>query len=439
MTFRFKSITLNIVGAALFALLAFSSVHAQKLSSLDRGRAKSMLNNIKGEIKNNYFDPKFKGVDIDAVFDAANEKLETATSLGQAFGIIAQAVLELDDSHTTFYPPSVNIKVEYGWRMQMIGDKCFVVAVKPKSDAEKKGLKVGDQIVKIEGFAPNRKDLWKINYYYNVINPRGGLNLVVKSPGTDATKELGIASKQVRTKPVASIDEYIREFELSSDRPVENRFVKVGNTFAWHMPTFAQEPGLIDGIMNGRASQAPNLIIDLRGNGGGYVATLETLAGYFVEKDTKIADYKARKPYKPQMAKSKGNGIYRGRLVVLIDSHSGSASELFARFIQIHERGVVMGDRSAGAVMMSRGASMQHGTEQVVLYGMNLTHADVIMTDGNSLEHVGVTPNVRLVPSSLSLSQGHDPVLAEAFRLLGENVTPEQAGKFFPFNWKNEE
>ena len=79
---------------------------------------------------------------------------------------------------------------------------------------------------------------------------------------------------------------------------------------------------------------------------------------------------------------------------------------------------------------------MSMGIERIVAYGMSMTHADVIMTDGKSLEHVGVTPNLVLLPSGLALSQGHDPVLAEAFKLLGENVTAEQAGKFFPFDWK---
>lgn len=396
-----------------------------------------MLKTVKAEIKDKYFDSTFKGVDLDSVFQGANAKLDDATSLGQAFGIIAQAVLALNDSHTTFYPPARNLKVEYGWRMQMIGEKCFVVSVRPKSDAEKQGLKVGDEVLSVEGFKPNRKEMWKINYYYNTISPRAGLNVTVRSPDSTESRELNIASKMVRLKSTTNLEEFIREIELDSDRQTENRFVKVGNTTAWQMPTFAVEPNIVDGIMSGRARQSGNLIIDLRGNGGGYVVTLEALAGYFVDKDTKIADVKGRKEMKPQVAKSKGDGVFRGRLIVLIDSRSGSASEIFARFIQMHQKGVVLGDQSAGAVMMSRASPLSMGAEALVLYGMNMTHADVIMTDGVSLEHIGVTPNVKLLPSGGELGKLHDPVLAEAFKLFGENVTPEQAGKFFPFNWSS--
>lgn len=80
-------------------------------------------------------------------------------------------------------------------------------------------------------------------------------------------------------------------------------------------------------------SKSANLILYLRGNGGGYVVTLERLAGYFVDKDTKIADLKGRKEMKPQMAKSKGRDTFNGKVIVLIDANSGSAAEIFARFL----------------------------------------------------------------------------------------------------------
>ncbi len=419
-------------------LLAVTVTSAQTLDRIDRGRAKDMLNAIKAELKKNYFDPTFRGIDLDARFKLAGEKLDAATSLGQAFGIVAQVVVELNDSHTVFYPPSRSAKVEYGWRMQMFGDKCYVIAVKPKSDAEKQGLKPGDQILSVEGFRPNRKEMWKVNYYYNALSPRLGLKLVVLSPGVNQPRELNIASKVTREKAVLNFADLVREFELSGDDKVEHRFIKLGNTVAWRMPTFSVPPESVDGIMLGRVSQSSNLILDLRGNGGGYVDTLEALAGYFVDKDTKIADLKGRKEMKPQMAKTKGKDVFRGKLIVIIDSNSGSASEIFARFIQLEQRGVVIGEQSAGAVMQSRSVGMELGADSIVPYGMSITNADVIMTDGVSLEHIGVTPQTPMLPTASDLAKSNDPVLAAAFKLFGQDVSPEQAGKYFPFNWKDE-
>jgi C-terminal processing protease CtpA/Prc len=321
--------------------------------------------------------------------------------------------------------------------MQMIGNKCFVTAVKPKSDAEKQGLKTGDEILSIEGFRPNRKEMWKINYYYNALSPRTGLKLKIQSPDVKEPREIDIASKVIQQKAVLNIEDLIRDFELNGRRSVEHRFVKIGNTMVWKMPTFMIDPVSIDGIMQGRVSQSSNLILDLRGNGGGYVVTLEQLAGYFVDKDTKIADLKGRKELKPQMAKSKGQSAYKGKLIVLVDANSGSASEIFARFVQIEQRGIVVGDQSAGAVMQSRGVPMELGADSIVPYGMNMTHADVIMTDGKSLEHTGVTPQLEILLTGADLAAQRDTVLAEALKLLGQTVTPEQAGKLFPYKWED--
>src|SRR5688500_6337189 len=94
-----KIFSLFVVISALFG----SNVYAQTLDRIDRSRAKDMLNAVRNEIKDKYFDPSFRGIDIDARFKAAEQKIETATSVGQTFGIIAQAVLDLNDSHTTFY------------------------------------------------------------------------------------------------------------------------------------------------------------------------------------------------------------------------------------------------------------------------------------------------------------------------------------------------
>lgn len=426
---------------AVILLATTGTAFAQSLDRLQRGQAKDMLNTVKKEIKDKYYDAGFHGIDLDARFKAAEEKLDKATSLGQAFGIIAQAVLELNDSHTTFYPPSRSGRVEYGWRMQMIGDKCFVTAVRPGSDAERKGLKVGDEILSVEGFRPTRKEMWKINYYYNALSPRAGLNLKVISPDEKEPRELNIAAKLTQLKSTLSIADQIRDYDLQSAFTVEHRFVALGNTVVWKMPTFVTEPALIDSIMQGRVGKAANLILDLRGNGGGYVVTLERLAGYFVDKDTKIADLKGRKKMEPQMAKTRSNDVFKGKVIVLIDSNSGSAAEIFARFMQIEQRGVVLGDQSAGAVMQSRFVPMEMSTGETtsILYGMNMTNADVITTDGKSLEHSGVTPQIQMTPNGADLASQRDPVLAAALQLVGQTVTPDQAGKFFPFKWREDQ
>ena len=136
------------------------------------------------------------------------------------------------------------------------------------------------------------------------------------------------------------------------------------------------------------------------------------------------------------VAKKLGGARFEGNLVVLIDSKSASCSEVFARLVQLEKRGVVIGDRSAGAVMQSRYYGKEMGHDTLVLYGASITDADVIMADGKSLEHVGVTPDELIVPTAEDLAAGRDPVMARAAELLGFKLDPARAGKMFPVEWK---
>jgi C-terminal processing protease CtpA/Prc len=109
---------------------------------------------------------------------------------------------------------------------------------------------------------------------------------------------------------------------------------------------------------------------------------------------------------------------------------------MFARIIQLEKRGTVIGDRSAGAVMQSLQYGHQLGMETVTFYGASITNADIVMTDGKSLEHVGVRPDELLLPTGAALAAKQDPVLAHAVELLGFKLDPEKAGSLFPIEWR---
>jgi C-terminal processing protease CtpA/Prc len=442
----YRARTLKVI-LFLAACVMFSgapqSASAQKFDSIERQRTFDMLKTVKDSLKANYYDPTFHGMDVDARFKAAEEKLKQASSLGQALGIIAQALLDLDDSHTYFQPPGRTISVEYGWQMQAFGDRCFISAVKPGSDADAKGLKPGDLIVSVDGFKPSRKELWKLEYYYYALSPRPGVRLVVQSPG-QAPREVDVAAKVRQHKRVIDLagrnatfdlNDYIRESE-DDEKFYRHRFQKMGNIVVWKMPNFEFLPEQADSLMADEVNGKSGLILDLRGNPGGYVLTLERLAGNFFDHDVKIAELKGRKAMKPQVAKTNGKAAFAGKVIVLVDSKSGSAAELFARLMQIEKRGLVIGDVSSGSVMQSRGFDQSMGVETVVLYGVSVTNADVIMTDGKSLEHVGVIPDEVLIPTPEDMAASRDPVLARAAELMGIKLDAEKAGTLFPLKWR---
>ena len=182
------------------------------------------------------------------------------------------------------------------------------------------------------------------------------------------------------------------------------------------------------------ARKFKNLVIDMRGNGGGAVETLQALVGGLVGDKTKIGDVVARKPENPLLARKAGD-VYDGTIIVLLDSLSASAAELLARTLQIAGRAKVLGDRSAGAVMRSRVYDHMIGDRTGVVFATSITSADLIMTDGKSLEHGGVVPDEIILPSASDLASGRDPVLARAAEMCGVPMTPEVAGALFPVEW----
>jgi carboxyl-terminal processing protease len=210
-----------------------------------------------------------------------------------------------------------------------------------------------------------------------------------------------------------------------------------GRVMILRFPAFSFAQGHVDDVMK-KARKNQALIIDLRGNGGGSVETLKEFISNFFDHEVKIADRQMRDNSKPLMAKSSGKDAFVGKLIVLVDSMSGSASEILARVVQLEKRGTVIGDQSAGAVMEARGYSYNIGLERELLYGASITDADLIMTDGKSLEKVGVTPDELLLPSAADLAAGRDPVLARAVQLAGGKMTPEAAGKLFAYEWPKE-
>ncbi len=433
----------RILTAVLLLLTAFSITYSQTApSSTDRDNARAMLSTIKSDLQKYYYEPQYRGMNLDERFKTAEEKINQATSLAQLLGVVGQVLLDLDDSHTFFLPPGRTYKTDYGWQMKAIGDRCFVVAVKPKSDAEAKGLQEGDEIVSIDGMKPTRNNIWKVLYLYHQIRPRPGMRLTVIKPNGEQ-QQLDVAARIQEGKKVVDLSVYgqgydtgdlIREAEKDAHLN-RQRYVEMGDVFVWKMPGFDQSPVQVRDMIE-KVKKHKTLILDLRGNGGGYVDTLMALIENVFDRELKIGDLKRRKEQKEMKAKSRGKEAFAGKIIVLVDSESGSASELFARVVQLEKRGTVIGDRSAGAVMRSRVYSHTIGVDRFIPYAVSVTDADIIMTDGQSLERVGVVPDEVKLPSAADLANKRDSVLAYALSLVGVDITPEKAGTLFPIEWK---
>ena len=106
-----------------------------------------------------------------------------------------------------------------------------------------------------------------------------------------------------------------------------------------------------------------DLIIDLQGNGGGYLQAAAELASEFLPKGNMIVYTKGRGGMNMGEFRSTGGGLFtEGRIVVLVDEYSASASEILAGAIQDHDRGTIVGRRTFGKGLVQRPIELEDGS-----------------------------------------------------------------------------
>ena len=238
-----------------------------KIAKFERDEVRQMLNTISDDVKKHYYDPKLHGIDWGASIKNFQQRIDNAASLNRGLSEVAAALDILNDSHTFFLPPPRPYIHDYGWRIQMIGQKCYVTGVRPGTDAEEKGVKRGDEVVAIYGIAPARDNLWKMNFVHNVLRPQPSLRISVLSPTGDK-KDLEIEAKIRQLSVAEGIWGYLREFGDAEDlRRFQYKNLD-GGVMILRFPGFVFTTGEVDGVMK-TARDARALVMDLRGNGGG--------------------------------------------------------------------------------------------------------------------------------------------------------------------------
>lgn len=426
---------LTHLSVLIWVFIVVSPVAAQ-VSKADREKGRKMLTDIVQMIRKDYYDPQFHGVDLDARAKEADEKISQAPTIAAMFAAIADLLRNLNDSHTYFLPPQP-VTYHHQWEMQSIGDKCYIVSIEPGSEAEVNGLKLGDQVVALNGVKVTRESLHVIAYFYFALSPQPGFDLDLVSPeGTRRT--LRIMAKENKQEPIGWNSEIafrnaVSEYEKARRQDLLRTIKLSDKSILWPLNQFALTAEEIDDTMS-KIRNFDNLVLDLRGNSGGLERNLLRLAGYFFDHDVVLAEAKGRDETRSLVARS--HASFRGKLVVLVDSWSASASELFARAMQLEGRAIVLGDRTSGSVMESRKNILWMDNKRNIGIGyiLSVTDADLVLKDGKSLEGVGVTPDELILPSPKDLAGKLDPVLVRAAALVGKQLTAAEAYKLLHDN-----
>ncbi|MBQ4206015.1 MAG: S41 family peptidase [Bacteroidales bacterium] len=235
-----------------------------------------------------------------------------------------------------------------GVTYQILRDTILVVSAVPGGPSEKVGIMAGDRIVTIDGEDAFGK---KINTEYVTGHLRGkkGSKVVLGIKRGD-DPEL-IEFEVVRDKiPLKSINSY-----FMIDKKIG--YIKLDRFAKESVEEF--EAALADLKKQGMKS----LIFDLRGNGGGYLQTAFGLGNEFLGSNKTVVFTEGLKSPK-QVLNTDKNGDFRdGRLVVLIDEGSASASEIVSGAIQDWDRGVLIGRRSFGKGLVQRPFNLPDGAQ----------------------------------------------------------------------------
>jgi len=226
-----------------------------------------------------------------------------------------------------------------GVQFNIIKDTIIVITPVPNGPSEKLGIMSGDKIVKIDGEDAVGKN---INSEYVVKRLRGPKGSSVKVSIFRRGKKELLEYTIVRDKiPINSLDAaYMATSEIG--------YIKL-NKFAQNTMTEFSEA-----LKNLKKLGMKSLILDLRDNSGGYLNTAIELADEFLKKDEMIVYTEGvNSPRQVNIATSVGD-FEKGKLVVLINEGSASASEIVTGAVQDWDRGLVIGRRSFGKGLVQR-------------------------------------------------------------------------------------
>ncbi|MBI4282112.1 MAG: S41 family peptidase [Chloroflexi bacterium] len=316
-----------------------------------------------------------------------------------------EAMLDtLGDPYTSFLDPhEYQLYVEdsqgkfegIGARVDLVDARVTVVEPMPNTPAERAGIKAGDVILEIDGVSTEG---WSL------------MESVLKIRGPKGTSVRLLVQHQDVREPV--LIEIVRAvIQLDSIRwemlPGKVAYLKV-NTFADDTDEI-----LADILKEVGKQEAQGIVLDVRNNLGGFLSTAVNVASQFL-KDGLVL-YSTDGDGKRTEYKVKPGGLAQDiPLVVLVNRHSASASEVLSGALQDHKRAVLIGTTTFGKGSVNQPKRLSDGSGLYVTIGRWYT------PQGRLIEGYGLEPDVWVAASATGYD---DPQLERALEYLGAQVT----------------
>ena len=221
-----------------------------------------------------------------------------------------------------------------------INDTIFVECTVPDGPGDKAGLMPGDRIVTIDGKSITNKNLNTGEIMKIMSGPNGSkLVMGVLRHGNPQVLDFTVIRDRVRDRTIGSF--YMLDRDIG--------YVKVNQFERNTYEEFVKAMTLL------REKGAKQYMIDLRGNGGGYVEIAALMANEFLPAEQNVITTRSRHKKDDIHYDSDGKGAFQNpEVVVLIDEFSASASEIFAGALQDNDRALIVGRRSYGKGLVQK-------------------------------------------------------------------------------------
>ncbi|HYD22631.1 MAG TPA: S41 family peptidase [Flavipsychrobacter sp.] len=279
---------------------------------------------------------------LEQLIDLINEKYVDTVDLNSIYQDAVTGILSHLDPHTVYISAdqveNVNEDLEGGFygigvEFVIVRDTIQVTSVMPGGPAERVNVQVGDQLVKVGDSIVAGK---KISSGQIIKMLKGKQHtkvmLTLKQPFVAGTRKVEIERDIV---PILSVDAGIM-------LDANTGYIKINRFSATTYDEFT------DALTKLKRQNMEDLILDLRDNPGGYLDAATLIADELISGRKLLVYTQGKRSYKTEYKAGDKNGFENGRLVVLVDENSASASEILAGAVQDWDRGVIVGRRTFG-------------------------------------------------------------------------------------------
>ncbi len=311
---------------------------------------------------------------LEQIIDLINEKYVDSVKTDELYKGAIDGILSDLDPHTSYIPADeleeVNEDLEgsfYGIGVEffIFDDTMNVTSVIPGGPADKAGVVTGDKIVKVGDSIIAGRQIPSDNVIKML---KGRLNskvsVTLKDPVSNAMKQLTIARGEI---PVVSVDANIM-------LDTKTGYIKINRFSATTHEEFARA---LKGL---KASGMEQLVIDLRQNPGGYLEAAQLIADELLEGDKLIVYTKGLHSKRIDYKTEGLNGFEKGKIAILIDEGSASASEILSGAVQDYDRGIIIGRRSYGKGLVQEQYDLDDGA------ALRLTVAKYYIPSGRCIQ-----------------------------------------------------